>query len=229
MSIGEALTAARRQAGLSVADVSQRTRIREAIIRGIENGDYSACGGDFYARGHIRSIAKVVGTDAGPLIREYDANQQPHAMPGTKVSRPGTDVYLPGTDASWPVPPIRAHGRRQLGQRTFVVLVLLVLAVLGFAAYQVLPGSGHVSGVAGRARPAAPHSAGNGGPNPVPDASRPPPPAATATATPSRAAAPAPAVPARTLTPVSATAFGPGGRGQGESTSTISVSLRAVA
>jgi Helix-turn-helix domain len=72
VSIGETLAVARQRAGLSVAQVSERTRIRETIIRGIEDDDYSACGGDFYARGHIRAIVKVVGTDSEPLIREYD-------------------------------------------------------------------------------------------------------------------------------------------------------------
>ncbi|HUC27573.1 MAG TPA: helix-turn-helix domain-containing protein, partial [Streptosporangiaceae bacterium] len=36
MSIGDTLAAARRQAGLTVTQVSQRTCIRETIIRGIE-------------------------------------------------------------------------------------------------------------------------------------------------------------------------------------------------
>ena len=53
VSIGEVLTAARREAGLTVTEVSQRTRIRETLIRGIER-DFSACGGDFYARAHPR-------------------------------------------------------------------------------------------------------------------------------------------------------------------------------
>ena len=70
MPIGESLAAARHRAGLSVAQVSERTRIRETIISSIESGDYSACGGDFYARGHIRAIAKAVGADAEPLIPE---------------------------------------------------------------------------------------------------------------------------------------------------------------
>jgi len=78
--IGETLTEARRQAGLTVTQVSERTRIRETIIRGIEDDDYSWCGGDFYARGNIRAIAKVIGTDSGPLIREYDAA---HRAPDT--------------------------------------------------------------------------------------------------------------------------------------------------
>jgi len=73
VSIGEDLAEARCRARFSVAEVSQRTRIRETIIRGIEHDDYSACGGDFYARGHIRAIARAVGTDPGPLIEEYDA------------------------------------------------------------------------------------------------------------------------------------------------------------
>jgi hypothetical protein len=79
MPIGDTLAQARQQAGLTVAQVSARTRIRETIIRGIEDGDYSACGGDFYARGHIRAIAKVIGTDSEPLIGEYDAA---HRAPG---------------------------------------------------------------------------------------------------------------------------------------------------
>lgn len=76
MPIGEALAEARRRAGLTVTQVSQRTRIRETIIRGIESDDYSACGGDFYARGHIRSIARVVGADPRPLIAEFDSTRR---------------------------------------------------------------------------------------------------------------------------------------------------------
>ena len=42
------------------------------IVTDIEDDDYSACGGDSYARGYIRIIARAVGTDAGPLVREYN-------------------------------------------------------------------------------------------------------------------------------------------------------------
>ena len=72
MSIGETLARARHQAGLTIAEVSQRTRIRQRLIQGIEADDFSECGGDFYTRGHIRSIARAVGIDPEPLIGEYD-------------------------------------------------------------------------------------------------------------------------------------------------------------
>jgi hypothetical protein len=78
VSIGGALAEARSDAGLSITEVSERTRIRAAIIRDIEHDDYAACGGDFYARGHIRAIAKVVGADPVPLIAEYDEARMPH-------------------------------------------------------------------------------------------------------------------------------------------------------
>jgi hypothetical protein len=84
MSIGGTLAEARHEAGLTVADVSARTRIRQALIRDIERDEFTSCGGDFYARGHIRAIAGVVGTDPRPLISEYDATH----CPGGPVPRP---------------------------------------------------------------------------------------------------------------------------------------------
>jgi transcriptional regulator with XRE-family HTH domain len=99
VSIGEGLTQARREAGLSLAQVSQRTRIREKIIADIENDDYSACGGDFYARGHIRSIARAIGTDPDPFIREYDAAQQePDDLAEAEITQPGMAIGIqPGS------------------------------------------------------------------------------------------------------------------------------------
>ncbi len=81
MGIGGALAAARSEAGLTVDQVSERTRIRATIIRAIERDDYAVCGGDFYARGHIRAIARVVGTDPVPLIEQYDLAHAPALPP----------------------------------------------------------------------------------------------------------------------------------------------------
>jgi hypothetical protein len=53
--LGAAVAAARRDRGLS-----------------IEADEFDACGGAVYARGHLRSIAQVVGTDPRPLVEEFD-------------------------------------------------------------------------------------------------------------------------------------------------------------
>ncbi len=127
MSIGEELAAARRQAGLTVTQVSQRTCIRETIVRGIERGDYSACGGDFYARGHIRSIARAVGLDPEDLIREYDATQAP------PQAITAADVFQPFT-------PVKLKERRRPSWS--VVLAVGVIAVAGIVGFRYF-GSRH--------------------------------------------------------------------------------------
>ena len=123
MSIGDALAAARREAGLTITQVSQRTCIRETIVRGIERGDYSACGGDFYARGHIRSIARAVSLEPDDLVREYDATQ---AAPQSITA---ADVFQPFT-------PVKLKERRRANWS--VVLLAGLIAVLGIAGFQFL-------------------------------------------------------------------------------------------
>lgn len=123
MSIGDALAQARSQSGLTITQVSQRTCIRETIIRGIERSDFSACGGDFYARGHIRSIARIVGAHEEELIHEYDA------LHGPPTAIRAADVFEPAT-------PIRIKERRSPNW-TLAMAVVLVL-ILGYGAYRVI-------------------------------------------------------------------------------------------
>jgi hypothetical protein len=159
VSIGGTLADARRQAGLTVTQVSQQTRIRESIIRDIEQGDYTACGGDFYARGHIRSIAGVVGTDPTPLISEYDADHGPVG------SMRAADVFEPSR-------PIKIRERRSPSLAMIVVVVLL--AIIGFAAYRLVSSHDHSGKPAAATTPPARPSA-----HPTPAAK----PSATASAT----------------------------------------------
>jgi transcriptional regulator with XRE-family HTH domain len=128
VSIGDTLAQARRQAGLTLAQVSQQTRIRESIISSIEQGDFSSCGGDFYARGHIRSIASVVGTDPVALIREYD---EEHGAPGGMRA---AQIFESAT-------PIRIREPRPL--HLGWVFGVAVAAAVGFGAYHYQVFSAH--------------------------------------------------------------------------------------
>ncbi len=70
--IGPELAAARTRLGLSVDDLAERTRIRPHVIESIEVDDFAPCGGDFYARGHLRTLARILGKDAGPLLEKFE-------------------------------------------------------------------------------------------------------------------------------------------------------------
>jgi cytoskeletal protein RodZ len=90
VTVGESLAGARYRAGLSVDELSERTRIRDSVIRSIERDDYEACGGDLYVRGYVRAIAGAVGIDAQPLIQEFD-QERVHAINGA-VGASGTSA-----------------------------------------------------------------------------------------------------------------------------------------
>jgi cytoskeleton protein RodZ len=70
--IGPLIAAARHRARLSIDVLSERTRIRPHVLECIEVDDFEACGGDFYARGHLRTLARVFGLDAQQLLDLYD-------------------------------------------------------------------------------------------------------------------------------------------------------------
>ncbi|HYZ54775.1 MAG TPA: helix-turn-helix domain-containing protein, partial [Streptosporangiaceae bacterium] len=166
MSIGAALADARRRSGLTVGEVSRRTRIRETIVRGIERDDYSACGGDFYARGHIRAIAHALKADPGPLIQEYDATLR------TTEEITETVVLHPDPDA--PAGTLERHRVVWIAALGLIVLAILGWAVYHFASATAAPG-GAVVAEAGHAvthhqARAAARNAGHGMPRPVPAA-----------------------------------------------------------
>jgi len=130
MTIGETLAEARRSAGLTITQVSERTRVRETIIRGIEQDDYAACGGDFYARGHIRSIARVVGADPVPLIAEYDATLR-------------APEEITAAEALEPTMAIRPVERRPTNWTA--ILAVAALAAFGFLGYHLASSGGHAT------------------------------------------------------------------------------------
>ena len=211
VSIGGTLAEARHHAGLTVADVSARTRIREGLIRAIEQDRFDGCGGHFYARGHIRAIAAAVGADPERLIEEYDASHPD-----------GKPLTLEETAESQPRPPRRGIWRRRLAP----VVYLLCLVVIGFAAIKLTTQAGgpRPAASAPRAAAQAPRASATA---PAPRASAPAhaprasaaPRSSQPTATPSPPPTAAPAVPAgpvTTVTPVSATAYGPGGPSHGD-------------
>lgn len=73
LSVGQAIQQARIEARLTVDEVSATTRIRVPIVHAIEQDDFSRCGGDVYARGHVRTLAKAVGLDPDELAAQYEA------------------------------------------------------------------------------------------------------------------------------------------------------------
>ncbi|SFN12227.1 MULTISPECIES: helix-turn-helix domain-containing protein [Actinomadura] len=158
MSIGETLAEQRQRAGLSVTQVSLQTRIRETVIRGMEADDFSACGGNFYARGHIRSISRVIGIDPEPLVAEFDAAHGGAPQPVSAVS------------AFEPEQPVAFRERRAPNWSAAMALALALVVIYGVIQVVGSGGGGEhrtaqqVAGTPAAPKPSPTPSARNDGP-----------------------------------------------------------------
>ena len=74
MTLGEFLQKAREDAGFSVDELAHIVNLRPGLIRAMESNDFLPCGGDTYARGHIRNISQITGSNARELLAMYDAD-----------------------------------------------------------------------------------------------------------------------------------------------------------
>ena len=75
MSLGSVIRQARIDAGLSVDDLSERTSIRAGLLKEIESDDFTKCGGETYARGHLRNIAPHIKMDSQLLLELFENEQ----------------------------------------------------------------------------------------------------------------------------------------------------------
>lgn len=75
MTLGSLITQARKSAGLSIDDLSEATNIRSALLREIEANNFVHCGGDTYARGHLRNIATKLGVDPQVFLTVFEDEQ----------------------------------------------------------------------------------------------------------------------------------------------------------
>ncbi|MEU6405730.1 RodZ domain-containing protein [Streptomyces sp. NPDC046985] len=120
-SVGRALKDARLAAGLTVDEVSAATRVRIALVQAIEADDFGPCGGDVYARGHIRALAREVGVDPAPLLDQYAAEHG---------GRPAPTPAAPLFEAER----IRPERRGPNWTAAMVAAIVVVIGFVGFTA-----------------------------------------------------------------------------------------------
>jgi len=74
MTLGEVIRKAREDAGLSIDELAHIIVLRSRLLVAMENNDFAQCGGDTYARGHLRNIAQATNSSAQEFIALYDSD-----------------------------------------------------------------------------------------------------------------------------------------------------------
>ncbi len=69
--LGDLFKTARQDAGLSLQEVHERTRISLYVLESLENGEAARLPHPVYAKGFIRNYAEILGLDQNKVVQEY--------------------------------------------------------------------------------------------------------------------------------------------------------------
>jgi transcriptional regulator with XRE-family HTH domain len=76
-NVADRLRVAREREGISIREISARTKIRQAALEALERGDFDRLPGDFYTRSFLKAYAREVGLPGDDVVREFDETFAP--------------------------------------------------------------------------------------------------------------------------------------------------------
>jgi cytoskeletal protein RodZ len=120
MNLGEVLAAARAASHLSLEDLAAITSIRPGLLSEMEKNNFKHCGGDIYARGHLRNIAPKIGLEPSQLIELYNQEHSAESQSINELLVENNVARVPHEkkNLSWKVP------------AAFSLALILILAIV---------------------------------------------------------------------------------------------------
>jgi cytoskeletal protein RodZ len=124
--IGATLREARMRAGIDIAEVESRTKIRAKYLRALENEEWSLLPGTTFVKSFLRTYAEALGLDAKLLVEEYKFRHEPYESGGGAAGRGRKGSSRRGGGGAFGPP-----------KRTNVLPILLLLALVAGAIFAV--------------------------------------------------------------------------------------------
>ncbi len=118
MNLGEELKSARISAGISLDQLAAATSIRAGLLAEMENNNFSHCGGDIYAKGHLRNIAPLINLEPSHLVDRYN---EEHSSSARSIN----ELLVENNVAKVP------HERRTISWKVPAAVSLFIVLVLG--------------------------------------------------------------------------------------------------
>ena len=106
MTLGSTIRDAREAARISLESLSESTSIRMGLLLEMEENNFKHCGGDTYARGHLRNIGNRIGLNPQILIDLYNEEHstEHRAMQDLLVENNIMQVPREARTISWKIP-----------------------------------------------------------------------------------------------------------------------------
>lgn len=125
---GDRLRAVREEQGLTLDEVSIRTRVPKRLLEAIETGDHATLPAPTYSAGFVKAYAQVLGLNPAELSQQFRIDLGGHAIP-----RPRPEPFAPADPARVP--------SRLLA---FAALAVAILIALSYGVWRsgILSGEG---------------------------------------------------------------------------------------
>ncbi len=158
-SPGKYLKAERESRNLSLREVSESTRIREPLLKALEEDQYELISSPVYVKGFLNAYARYLGLDSNNIILQYRENYE------NKTSSRGPGLKQRKTSPSlerW-----IAFSKKKVTRWLLIIAISVMVLLIAMVIYRISLKSGHGSL----------HLSEEGGsvPTPVPPAPSPPP------------------------------------------------------
>jgi len=128
LGCGRQLRRTREKLALSVDDVAGELRLSGFQIQALEEDDWSQLPGDTYARGYLRSYARLLGLDADQLLAGASTQE-------IELSRKEPEIEVPARDEAAQATPEDAAAVESPGRSARGWLGMLLVAVVIAAGY----------------------------------------------------------------------------------------------
>lgn len=133
--VGQVLRRARERDGLSLEELSRRTKIKVRLLEAIENNDFAGLPGGIFTRGFLRTYAREVAMDPEAIVGRYLAQSEPIQLFPPVAPEPEP---RPGGQAAGPSegPTRPAANRYRHHLRLVVGLALLTMVSVYFGSFR---------------------------------------------------------------------------------------------
>jgi len=129
-SFGEHLRKSRERKQISLANISEATRISVRFLEAIEAGRFSVLP-QAYVRAFMREYARAIELEPEEVIRQYDAaNEEIQAVAEEWIARSRSKTMLPNQERAKEAAPSPALSQRLI--MAFALLVVIGIAVVYF-------------------------------------------------------------------------------------------------
>ena len=128
-SVGKYLKAERESQKLSLQEVSEATKIRELLLRAIEEDRYDLISSPVYVKGFLDAYARYLGLDPNEIILKYQENYEKKTpLKGTRLEQRKTSPSLERSIT---------FSKKRVTLWLFIIATSVMLLLIGMVIYRI--------------------------------------------------------------------------------------------